>query len=476
MTNHQLFIKNYFNSFSPDFEKYRKKRSYYYDKISRYCGYFINPSQSVLEIGCATGDLLASVNGSYKLGIDISDKLIEIARTKYPEIQFKTTAVEELEVERPFDVIILSNVVGYLEDVQVVLERLKTFSHGSTKILITYYNKTWELPIRLAESIGIKKKAPLQNWLSSHDLKNLCYLAGLEPFKQSNNVLLPVYIPFISDLFNRFLSRLPVFNFFALNQFTFARLLPSAMTEEKVNSLYSTSVVIPARNESGNIENAIKRIPVFGKHTEVVFIEGNSSDDTWKTIQEIKNKYQHIFDIKMLQQDGKGKGDAVRKAFEYCTGDILMILDADLTVSPEDLPKFYQAIASGKGEFINGCRLIYPMESQAMRTLNTFGNHFFSKIFSWMLEQPVKDTLCGTKVLFKKDYDQLKLNRSFFGNFDPFGDFDLLFGAYKLNLKIIDMPIRYKERTYGDTNISRFSHGFLLLRMVAFAALKIKFW
>ncbi|MGB4902375.1 MAG: glycosyltransferase family 2 protein [Saprospiraceae bacterium] len=234
--------------------------------------------------------------------------------------------------------------------------------------------------------------------------------------------------------------------------------------------------MIPARNESGNIENAILRIPTFGKHIEIVFIEGNSTDDTWHTIHQVQSKYKDTHDIKILQQTGKGKGDAVRKAFEHCTGDILMILDADLTMPPEDLPKFYHAIASGKGDFINGCRLIYPMESQAMRTLNTLGNHFFSKAFSWLLEQPIKDTLCGTKVLFRKDYEQLILNRSFFGNFDPFGDFDLLFGAYKLNLKIIDLPIRYKDRTYGDTNISRFSHGFLLLRMVMFAAGKIKFW
>jgi glycosyltransferase involved in cell wall biosynthesis len=246
-------------------------------------------------------------------------------------------------------------------------------------------------------------------------------------------------------------------------------------TQEEIDS-YSTTVVIPARNESGNIENAILRLPKFGRHIEIIYVEGNSTDDTWQKIQEIQEKYKDSHDIKIMQQDGKGKGDAVRKGYAAATGDILMILDADLTVPPEDLPKFYYALAAGKGDFINGSRLVYPMEKGAMRFLNNLGNKFFSLVFSWLLEQSLKDTLCGTKVMFRKDYISLINNRSYFGNFDPFGDYDLLFGAYKLNLKIIDLPIRYQERTYGDTNISRFRHGLLLLRMCLFASKKIKFW
>jgi glycosyltransferase involved in cell wall biosynthesis len=233
--------------------------------------------------------------------------------------------------------------------------------------------------------------------------------------------------------------------------------------------------VVPARNESGNIEDAILRLPNMGASTELIFIEGNSTDDTWDKIQEMASKYADTRDIKIDRQSGKGKYDAVKKGYEIATGDILMILDADLTVPPEDLPKFYTAIASGKGEFINGSRLVYPMEDKAMRFLNMLGNKFFSYAFSWLLEQPIKDTLCGTKVMFREDYLKLKANRKYFGDFDPFGDFDLLFGAYKLNLKIIDLPIRYRERTYGDTNISRFTHGLVLLRMVLFAMNRIKF-
>jgi len=315
---------------------------------------------------------------------------------------------------------------------------------------------------------------PIQNWLSHHDIINLLYLSGFETYKMQRRILLPYNIPLLAFILNKYLVRLPFFNIFGLNQFIFAR--PAMDPKSDVSQKYSTTVVIPARNESGNIENAITRLPKFGKHVEIIFIEGNSTDDTWETIQRIQDKYNGTHDIKIAQQPGKGKGDAVRKGYGMATGDILMILDADLTVPPEDLPKFYDALALGKGEFINGARLVYPMEKEAMRFLNTLGNKFFSLAFSWLLEQPIKDSLCGTKVMFREDYVKLIKNRKFFGEFDPFGDFDLLFGAYKLNLKIIDLPIRYQERVYGDTNISRFKHGVILLRMCIYAAGKIKFW
>ncbi|MDP2724847.1 MAG: glycosyltransferase family 2 protein [Syntrophales bacterium] len=177
----------------------------------------------------------------------------------------------------------------------------------------------------------------------------------------------------------------------------------------------------------------------------------------------------------MLRQSGVGKGDAVRLGFAHAKGDILMILDADLTVPPECLPRFYDVLHRGKGEFANGVRLVYPMEKEAMRFLNLMGNKFFSRAFSWLLGQPIKDTLCGTKTLWKSDYDRIVANRSHFGDFDPFGDFDLLFGAAKLNIKIHEVPIRYMERSYGATNIQRWRHGWLLLKMVFFAVRRIKF-
>jgi ubiquinone/menaquinone biosynthesis C-methylase UbiE len=467
-------LKEYFNKVAETRIKYRKTKHYYWDSITEYCNFFVQPDSSVLEIGCGTGELIAQINGNYKTGIDFSETMIDEAKKQFPAIEFVCMSAEVIKLEKKYDVIILSNLVGYLLDIQHVFEELKKVCHEETKIIITYYNIFWEPLIKFAEFIGIKKNGPKQSWLSTKDLANLLYLSGFETYKQNSSMIFPFYVPLLSGFLNKFISRLPVFNWFALNQYTFAQPVLK-IDDQESNRKYSTTVLIPARNESGNIENAILRLPDFGKHIEIIFVEGNSTDDTWEKIQEIQAKYSKIHDIKIMQQPGKGKGDAVRAGYNIATGDILMILDADLTVPPEQLPKFYNAIAQNKGGFINGTRLIYPMEKNAMRFLNTLGNKFFSLAFSWLLEQPVKDTLCGTKVMFRKDYLKLAANRSYFGDFDPFGDFDLLFGAYKLNLKIIDMPIRYQERIYGDTNISRFKHGLLLLKMWWFALFKIKF-
>ena len=467
---------NYFEKLSKNYLTYRKRHSYYWKSITRYIDYFLHNENSILEIGCGIGDLLANVKGNKKTGVDFSDGMIKIAKEQYPDIDFHVMRAENLELTGKYDVIVLSNLIGYLDDIEHVFRQLKKVSHDRTRIIVTYYNKFWEPFIRFAEVIGIKRKTPQQNWLTNTDIINLLYLAGFECYRNNRSMLIPYNIPLLSTFLNKFISRLPFFNQMALNRYVFARPFQHLLDKSELDKKHSTTVVIPARNESGNIENAILRMPKFGKHTEIIFIEGNSTDDTWNKIQEIQKKYDGEHDIKIGQQSGKGKGDAVRKGFDMATGDILMILDADLTVPPEDIQKFYYAISSGKGEFINGSRLIYPMDKNAMRTLNTFGNKFFSKAFTWLLEQPVKDTLCGTKVLFREDYIRLINNRKFFGEFDPFGDFDLIFGAYKLNLKIIDLPIRYRERKYGDTNISRFSHGFLLMRMVAYAARKIKFY
>ncbi len=463
----------HFQELAPDYNKYKKRFSYYWKDIVKYVNYFLQDDLSILDVGCGTGDTLNSLKGKRKLGIDFSEKMIEQAKSKYSDIEFLHADAEAINLDEKFDVVLLSNVIGYFADIQKVMMSIRKVCKPNTRIIITYYNHLWEPVLKIGELIGIKKKSPNQNWVSIGDIRNFLNLAGFETYRTARRMIFPVNIPVLSWLFNKILARLPVFNHLGLNTFVFARL------SDEINypkQQFSTSVVIPARNESGNIENAILRMPEFGKHVEIIFIEGNSSDDTWETIQKVQEKYKNRYDIKIARQDGKGKGDAVRKGYEMASGDVLMILDADLTVPPEELPKFYNALIERKGEFINGCRLIYPMEANAMRPLNTLGNKFFSLAFSWILEQPIKDTLCGTKVMFKKDYLKLAANRSFFGNFDPFGDFDLIFGSYKLNLKIIDLPITYKERIYGDTNISRFKHGLILLKMMFFAISKIKFW
>lgn len=467
-------MKEYFKKASSTWRRYRKNRSYYHDSITEYIDYFTHPQQSVLEVGCGTGELIETIKGSRKVGIDFCEELIQQAKqTPNSSVEYFVMEAENIDVatlgNEKFDVIVISNLIGFLNDIELVLRQLHKVSHDKTRIIIASYNRLWEPLITFAEFIGIKRKTPIQNWISRADLKNLLYLAGFETYRCNSSMLLPFNIPLISPLFNRILSHLPLFDLMSLNHYFFARPMP------KKDVQYSVTVLVPARNEAGNIRNAVERIPDMGSHTEIIFCEGNSTDDTWEVMQRVQKEYEGKRDIKILRQTGKGKGDAVRCGYAIATGDVLMILDADLTVSPEDLPKFYEAIASGKGEFINGVRLVYPMETGAMRTLNTIGNHFFSKLFSWILEIPIKDTLCGTKVMFRTDWERLTEGRKFFGDFDPFGDFDMLFGAHKLNLKIIDLPIRYKERKYGDTNISRFRHGMILLKMSTFATWKIKF-
>lgn len=457
----------------------RKKRtisSYYWNEITDYINYFSHEDSSVLEVGCGSGDLLAKIKGSKKTGIDFSEEYINWAKEQHKDknIEFLLMDANELKLDHKYDLIILSNLIGFVDDIQNVLEQVKTCCHPNTKVIVQYYNSLWEPVIKFAELIGLKTKTPTQNWLSTRDINNLLYISGFDVYRNSKRLIFPFFFPLISFILNKYLAKFPFFRFFSFNIYSFAKPL-SENTQSAYNDKYSTTVVIPARNESGNIENAILRLPKFGKHVEIIFIEGNSTDDTWQKIQEIQKKYAATHDIKIGQQKGKGKADAVREGYKIASGDILMILDADLTVPPEDIPKFYDAIASGKGDFINGTRLVYPMDKEAMRFLNYLGNHFFSWAFTWLLEQRFKDTLCGTKVMFRTDYLKLIKNRKYFGEFDPFGDFDLLFGAHKLNLKIVEVPIRYRERTYGSTNISRFKHGLILLRMCAFASRKCKF-
>jgi hypothetical protein len=421
-----------------------------------------------LELGCSTGDLLNAVKPSIGIGIDFSKNAIEIAKKKYPYLQFVHANVIDFVLEETVDYIIVSDLLTSLWDLQTFFKHLKEYVTPNTKIIISSYNFIWEPTLRFGEMLKLKDRQPLQNWLSTQDIKNLLYLNDFEIIKNERKLLFPKYIPIFNAIVNKFLANLPLMNRLNLIQFITARPIASNSKE------YSVSIVVPARNEKGNIENAIKRTPKFGSHQEFIFIEGNSSDGTYEEILRVQKEYPDM-DIKAMKQTGKGKGNAVREAFHEANSDILMILDADLTTPPEDMPKFYEALRDNKGEFINGCRLVYPMEKQAMRFLNFLGNKFFGWFFSFLLGQKLKDTLCGTKVLFKKDYEKILANRSYFGDFDPFGDFDLLFGAAKLNLKITEIIVRYKDREYGSTQISRFAHGWLLIKMSLFAARKIKF-
>jgi len=447
---------------------YLKKNHYYHTLLHKQYKYFIPKGKRVLEVGCATGDLLADLEPSRGVGVDISPGMIRVAKKKFPALEFHEGQITDFQSDETFDYIILSGVLGELEDIQAFFEALKKYCTNDTRIIIEYYSYFWQYLLKFVEKIKLKMPLKTQNWLTYQDIFNFLTLAEYEPVKRERCILFPRNIPGISYLVNRFIAKLPLINQFALSHFIVAR--PMIRTEEE----RSVSILVPCRNEKGNIEQAITRTPAFGSAQEFIFVEGNSMDETYEEVKRIIKKYPDK-DIKLYKQTGKGKGDAVRLGFGKAENDVLMILDADLTMPPEDLPKFYEAIKTNKGEFINGCRLIYPMESEAMRPLNLIANKMFGIFFSWLLGQSYRDTLCGTKVLLKKNYQELEANRSYFGNFDPFGDFDLIFGATKLNLKVLELPVRYRNRQYGSTQIRRFRDGFLLIRMCFFAMKKIRF-
>jgi len=458
----------YYNGIAAGRDKWKRRNRLYHKTIRKYYQFTIPENSTVAEIGCGTGDLLHAVKPERGLGIDFSEEMIRIASGKYPELEFRLADAEHMEIGETFDYIIVSDLLSSLIDIQTALRNIKRICHDKTRVVFSSYNFLWEPVLRFGEFIHLKKKQPSQNWLSETDIKNLLHLEGYESIKLERKLLLPKFIPVLGYLFNRIFANLPLINHLDLILFLTAK--PMVTQRED----YSVSIVVPARNEKGNIENAILRTPEFGTNQQFIFVEGHSQDDTYEEMLRIQEKYKD-HDILVFRQSGKGKGNAVREGFDRATGDILMILDADLTTPPEDMPKFYEAISGAKGEFINGCRLVYPMEKQAMRFLNLLGNKFFGWFFSYLLGQRLKDTLCGTKVLFRDDYNKIQANRHYFGDFDPFGDFDLLFGAAKLNLKITEIIVRYRDREYGSTQISRFKHGWLLIKMSAFAAGKLKF-
>jgi len=444
-----------------------RRASFYRHLLAHRYNLLLRPDDCVLEIGCGEGDLLARLRCREAVGIDLSPEQIGRGQKRHPSLDLRVgTGETDLLLDGKFDVIILSDVLNYAADVEVLLRRLHTVAHADTRIVINIYNTLWRPILGAVRRCGWAPRQPASSWLSRQDVINLCGLAEWEVFKTFGAILVPFQLGPLASLVNRWLA--PLLPAFCLSIFLVARAMP------RRREVGLVSVIIPARNEAGSVAQAVARMPALGRATELIFVEGNSTDDTWAAIGKLPDTFAHGRIVKM-RQTGKGKGNAVVEGFAAATGDILMILDADLTVPPEDLPKFVDVLVSGRGDFANGVRLVYPMDEKAMQFANLVANKSFSLIFSWLLGQPVKDTLCGTKVLRRADYERIDKGRVYFGDFDPFGDFDLLFGADKQNMKIVDVPVRYKERFYGETNIRRWHHGVILIRMVVFAARRLKF-
>ena len=455
--------------------KWRNHNRYYYQDMDCFFRFSILSNASVLEVGSGLGDSLATVNPNYGLGIDANPLAIEESQKRFPELNFLAERIENFETTAKFDYIFMANTVSYLDDIQKSFNSIKKVCRDGSRLVMTFHNPAWEPILKFATLLGQRMSVSDLNWLSFQDIQNLLQLTGFEVIYKGKRLLLPKQVPLISSLINRFLAPLPLLNQLCLCEYIIARSRPQSTDIQTKIEQTTCSVIIPSRNEAGNIQECITRMPKLGRHTELIFIEGHSKDDTWSEIQRIQEKYQERWDIKIAQQSGKGKGDAVRQGFNMAKGDVLIILDSDLTVKPEDLVYFFEAIASGYCEFANGCRLIYPINSVTMPWLNRMANGFFAWLLSYLLNTKIKDSLCGTKAISKENYQHLAKNRSYFGDFDPFGDFDLLFGSAKLGLKISDIPVRYMPRTYGSSNIQHFKEGLVLLKMCIYAAKKIKF-
>ena len=456
-------------------EQYRqgKFNAAYREYDRKFMRFLIPPGKRVLELGCGRGDLLAALEPSYGVGVDFSPATIATAKASHPDLHFVLGDAEDpaalASIEGPFDYIVIADTIGMFEDIDGTLRLIHQHCAPSTRIIIAYYSHLWEPILKFAELFKLKSRQPEINYIATVDFLNLMDLADFEMISQEKRQLIPLRLLGIGPIINRYIAPLPGIRQLCLRTYIVGR--PIRLFPDRK---FSASILIPCRNERGNIENAILRMPRFGSAQEVLFVEGNSSDGTFEECERVRDFYKDSWDIKVLKQDGKGKGDAVRKGFAAAKNDVLMILDADLTMPPEALPKYHAVIESGKAEFVNGTRLIYPMEDEAMRPLNLIANRFFAYLFSYLVNTRLTDTLCGTKVLLRKDYEVLARERNYFGNFDPFGDFDLIFGAAKQNLKIIETPIHYKARTFGETQISRFRDGWLLLKMVWFAYRKLK--
>jgi SAM-dependent methyltransferase len=432
---------------------------------------WIPQDASVLDVGCGTGELLAALPNHDRVGIALSAEAAAEAKRCYPDTTIEVADIDALPRGRQFDAVICNRLCHSVLDIRSLLVSLRERLSDQGRLYLVTYNYLWEMPTRLAELAGFKLPAPTSNWLSHSDFENLFGITGLEMVRFEDRMLLPAEVPGLATILNRYLGKLPGCQRLSMYRIYALRKRDLRAEARKV----SVSVVVPTRNEAGNVAAAIARTPVLGSQTELIFVEGGSTDGTWETIQAAIRDYRGPLVLKAYQQQGKGKGDAVRLGFSKASGDILMILDADLTVPPEELPVFYDVIARGLGDYVQGTRLVYPMDPGAMRFFNKLGNIAFSQLFTYLLQQPIKDTLCGTKVLWRRDYERLAAARHLFGDFDPFGDFDLIFGAARLNLKIVEIPVRYRDRVYGETNISRWKHGWMLLKMSGVAARKLRY-
>jgi len=474
MIKHEFFdqlrikIKKLKDSIAKKRGKWISCNSYYYSQFLNSVKHIVPEGASVLNIGCSTGYILSRLNPVRGVGIESSSKQIKHASEKYPDLEFFDMEVENVQIDEKFDYILICGIENMV-DIKSVLDSIKKNCHRHTRIIISHYSYLWQPLVSLAEKARIRLPQAVHNWFSKNDVKNMLDLSAYDAIHTKELILFPFYIPLVSYVLNKYLARLPLLRHLTMSRLTVAR--PVLHKERE----HSVSIIVPCRNEAGNIQDAVERIPELGSHTEIIFCDDKSTDKTADKVREMQKKYPDK-DIKLVDGPGICKAENVWTGFDAASGEILMILDADLTVLPEELPYFYEAVTCGYGEFINGSRLVYPMHDEAMRGFNIIGNKFFSIFFTYILDSSIKDTLCGTKVMWAKDFEKIKTLRGSWGIKDRWGDYELIFGAAKNHLKIIDLPVHYMERTYGETKMTnRFKNGWIMLKMSMVSLCKIKF-
>jgi SAM-dependent methyltransferase len=464
-------VRQHYDRVAASRGEYVADNAYYYEQVYRLLRFIVPPGKRVLQVGCLTPDFLNAVAPSHGVGIDFSPQQVEAARARFPHLHFRLHDDYEIGDDETFDYVLVTDVNDQVDPI-AALQALRPAMHEDTRVIVDNYNHLWEPIIRFAERFGLKYPRPLQNWLSTGDLGNILRLCDYEPLQVHRTVLMPKNIPLLAWFCNSFLARLPGLQRLNITNLTVARPLPPRPPARD----HSVSIVIPCRNEVGNVAAAVERIPSLGSHTEIIFCDDKSTDGTADEIRRVQALHPDR-DIKLYDGPGICKALNVRTGFDRAEGDILMILDADLTTMPEELHYFYDAIAGGKAEVVNGSRFIFPMEGVAMAPLNAVGNRFFSGLVSVLLGQRVSDTLCGTKVLWRRHWPAIRALVGTWGTDDRWGDYDLLFGAAKLHLRIVDLPVHYQERVSGVTKMTGlFRNGLIMLRMCWAAFVKFKLY
>lgn len=451
-------LVEFFDELSSKRDFWIARNKYYYSELQILHKQFIEKGKTVLDIGCGTGDLLNSLSPSFGVGIDFSFEMVKIASHKYPKLHFQVMDAHNLQLDRTFEYVVMSNLVGYSEDIWQVFRELAKVSNRRTQIIITNYNYLWQPFMAIAEKLKVKMPDKIQNWLPQEFIKQFLYLAGFEVVKSGKYLHSPLNLGILGKIINIVLSNIPILDRFALIEYIIAR--PVFFGAEKHKEI-PISIIIPTHNEAGNIKHIVDNMPQIGSKMEMVFVDLPGEDATEDVIKQMIKENKGKILLKYVKQREKtGKIGALRQGILEANGEIIIIYDADATVPPEDLEKVYLALIERKADFINGTRLVYPTEKGAMRFANHLGNTFFAKLFTWSLGQHFTDTLCGTKGFWRQDFMDFEKSKTGYDNFDLFGDFYLLLSAYRKNLRIAEVPVRYKTRRYGDTKMNRLKNGF----------------